>query len=265
MARKSEPLQCSQDNIEELQALTQDSSQPRIAERATLVLEFVKGSTITEIAQRYSVQANTVIKWKRRYAEQGIEGLLSLPRGNTKDVYGKDFKKRLVALVHSAPPNGAPYWTAPMLADELNVPLYAVHVYLRKSKIRLLELRSTSKAKTCEARANDQNVRGIVEVNDEIEDDDEIDELGVGKGEDNGIKLDIEVMLLARDASGNVVFKTEMGRHGLLAAENRFDGKDLPRFLRDMGISEKELYATILEASEQFVQRYKEYSISYKC
>ena len=239
-------------------ALTQDSSQPRIAERATLVLEFVKGSTITEIAQRYSVQANTVIKWKRRYAEQGIEGLLSLPRGNTKDVYGKDFKKRLVALVHSAPPNEAPYWTAPMLADELHVPLYAVHVYLRKSKIRLLELRSASKAKTRKAQPNDQNAGGSAE------DDDEIDEQGVSKVEDNGTKLDIEVMLSARDASGNVVFKTEVGRHGLLAAENHFDGKDLSRFFRDMGLSEKELYAIILNAADQFVQRYREYSINYE-
>ena len=258
MARKSEPLQCSQDEIDELQALAQDSSQPRIAERATLVLEFVKGSTITEIAQNYSVQPNTVIKWKRRYAEQGIEGLLSLPRGNTKDVYGKDFKKRLVALVHCTPPNGAAYWTAPMLADELNVPLYAVHVYLRKSKIRLLELRSTSKAKTSETTANDQNVSEIAE------DDDEIEEQGVGKADDNGKKLDIEVVLSARDASGNVVFKTEMGRRGLLAAENHFDGRELPRFLRDMDLSEKELYAIILDASEQFIQRYKEYSIKYE-
>ena len=145
-----------------------------------------------------------------------------------------------------------------MLADEMKVPLYAVHVYLRKSKIRLLELRSASKAKPCEDKANDQN------IGETAEDDDEIDEQGVGKAEDNGAKLDIEVVLSARDASGNVVFKTEMGRRGLLAAENRFDGKDLPGFLRNMGLSEKELYATISVALGQFVQKYKEYSINFE-
>ena len=142
MARTSAPLHCSESEIEELQDLIQNAEQPRIAERATLVLEFIQGSTITEIAERHSAQPNTVIKWKRRYTEQGIEGLLNLPRGSTKDVYGKDFRKRLVELVHSPPPDSAQYWTGPLLAKALDVPLYAVHVYLRKSQIHLMDLRA---------------------------------------------------------------------------------------------------------------------------
>ena len=153
MARKSAPLHCSESEKAELQDLIQNAKQPRIAERATLVLEFIQGSTITEIAERHSAQPNTVIKWKRRYAEQGIEGLLNLPRGNTKDVYGKDFRKRLVELVHSSPPDGAEYWTGPLLAKALDVPLYAVHVYLRKSQIHLLDLRNKSEGTDNEAGA----------------------------------------------------------------------------------------------------------------
>lgn len=121
MARKSAPLQCSESELDELLSLIQNADQPRIAERATLVLEFIKGRTITEIAERHSAQPNTVIKWKRRYAAQGIEGLLNLPRGSTKDAYGKDFKKRLIELVHCPPPDGAEFWTGPLLAKALDV------------------------------------------------------------------------------------------------------------------------------------------------
>ena len=160
MARTSAPLQCSESEIEELQDLVQNAKQPRIAERATLVLEFIQGSTITEIAERHSAQPNTVIKWKRRYAEQGIEGLLNLPRGSTKDVYGKDFQKRLVELVHSSPPDGAEYWTGPLLAKALDVPLYAVHVYLRKSQIHLLDLRVKTESTDSESASSDQVEEG---------------------------------------------------------------------------------------------------------
>ena len=179
MARKSVPLQCSESEIAELQDLIQNAEQPRIAERATLVLEFIQGSTITEIAERHSAQPNTVIKWKRRYAEQGIEGLLNLPRGSTKDVYGKDFRKRLVELVHSPPPDGAPYWTGPLLAKALDVPLYAVHVYLRKSQIRLLDLRSESEGKHNESGEKAQfeekkNDAGPLELKQDEQRDEEI-------------------------------------------------------------------------------------------
>ena len=179
MARKSVPLQCSESEIAELQDLIQNAEQPRIAERATLVLEFIQGSTITEIAERHSAQPNTVIKWKRRYAAQGIEGLLNLPRGSTKDVYGKDFRKRLVELVHSPPPDGAPYWTGPLLAKALDVPLYAVHVYLRKSQIRLLDLRSESEGKHNESGGKAQseekkNDAGTLELKQDEQSDEEI-------------------------------------------------------------------------------------------
>lgn len=179
MARKSAPLHCSESEIDELQDLIQNAKQPRVAERATLVLEFIQGSTITEIAERHSAQPNTVIKWKRRYADQGIEGLLNLPRGNTKDAYGKDFRKRLVELVHSDPPDGAEYWTGPLLAKALDVPLYAVHVYLRKSHIRLLDLRSESEGKHNESGVNtqsgeDKNDVGPLELKQEEQKDEEI-------------------------------------------------------------------------------------------
>lgn len=186
MARKSVPLQCSESEIAELQDLIQNAKQPRIAERATLVLEFIQGSTITEIAERHSAQPNTVIKWKRRYAEQGIEGLLNLPRGSTKDVYGKDFRKRLVELVHSPPPGGAEYWTGPLLAETLGVPLYAVHVYLRKSQIHLLDLRNKSEGTDNEAEAEPEasiyvgksvDIDCAIESNESEPKDDEIRQL----------------------------------------------------------------------------------------
>ncbi len=147
MAKKARKLVCSKEDINELKLLA-SSGDSRIAMRASLVLGCAGGDLIKDIASKYSERPNTVIKWRDRYMEDGIAGLLNAPRGSTKDVYGETFAQRLIQLLEGEPPPGKAYWTGPLLAEALGAPLDTVHRYLRKQKIRLLNYRKTVQGET---------------------------------------------------------------------------------------------------------------------
>lgn len=141
MSRRTKPMSCSKRDIIDLQKLADDSSDPRVAERARMVLECAKGHQIKDVAAILSERPNTIIKWKKRYEALGIGGLYNAPRGSTKDVYGEPFAKRLRELLNSDPPAGEEYWTGPLLAEALGTPNDTIRRYLRRENIQLLEYR----------------------------------------------------------------------------------------------------------------------------
>src|SRR5215210_1902636 len=52
----------------------------RVVQRARLILYAAKGLADTEIAVRCGCHPQVVSKWRRRFCEQGIEGLKDKPR-----------------------------------------------------------------------------------------------------------------------------------------------------------------------------------------
>ena len=148
MPKKPEPIACSESVIAELEGLASNTSNPRLAKRAAIVLECVKGTPGKEVAQLYGEREATVSKWKRRFQNFGVDGLANLPRGRSGGMYGLPFQERLQSTILGPPPDGEPYWTAKLLSATLEVPLYIVTRYLRKSNIRLLECRRNAKGET---------------------------------------------------------------------------------------------------------------------
>lgn len=51
-----------------------------LAQRSRIVLEAADGRTNTEIAERLGVSRPTVTRWRRRFAERGVDGLVDEPR-----------------------------------------------------------------------------------------------------------------------------------------------------------------------------------------
>jgi putative transposase len=70
------PLDLSEDEVEQLQALAHSRSLPHsIVQRAQIVLACGAGEINTAIAKRMGVTGMTVSKWRKRYRELGLEGL----------------------------------------------------------------------------------------------------------------------------------------------------------------------------------------------
>lgn len=140
MPRTYKKIDCSKEDIIELHRLSDDESNPRLAIRARIVLSCVEGKQIKDIAAELNERPNTVITWRKRYSEQGIDGLMNRPRGYSGNRYGSDLKDRILLKLSTSPPNGREHWTGNTLSEELGVPADVIWRCLRKDKIKLDEV-----------------------------------------------------------------------------------------------------------------------------
>lgn len=140
MPRKYKPVTCNKTDFMKLLQLSKDQSKPRLSKRAQMVLQCIQGKQIKDIAIEFGERPNTVILWRDRFSKEGPDGLFNLPRGKHANVYGSDFKNRLLLALDSSPPDGYERWTGGLLAVKLGVPPDVVWRYLRKEKINLREI-----------------------------------------------------------------------------------------------------------------------------
>ena len=170
MPQKAKPIECSKSVIENLEDLASSTSNPRLAKRAAIVLECVKGTPGNEVARMFGEREATVSKWKHRFQNYGVSGLANLPRGKPAGMYGPPFQERLQKTILGPPPAGESYWTAKLLSAALDVPLYIVTRYLRKSNIHLLEYRRSVKGEVPTGNPGER-VSNIADAPPEINED----------------------------------------------------------------------------------------------
>jgi len=83
-----------------------------------MVLLAAEGLSNVEIGQRVGMTRQTVISWRARYAEGGIEALADLPRSGRPPVV--DEAAVIVATLNAPPAElGVSHWSARLMADHL--------------------------------------------------------------------------------------------------------------------------------------------------
>jgi transposase len=110
----------------------------RDVKRARIVLLAAEGRSTRSIAKEVGVQPRIVSDWRRRFAEEGLEGLEERPRPGKAPIYGSATDKRILKLLDRAAPKGYARWTGPLLAEALgDVDVQYVWRFLRAQKIDL--------------------------------------------------------------------------------------------------------------------------------
>ena len=110
----------------------------RDLKRARIVLLAAAGRSTRSIAKEVRVQPRIVSHWRRRFADDGLEGLQDKPRPGKEPIYTKETDKRILALLDESPPKGFARWTGPLLAEELcDIDVQYVWRFLRNQKIDL--------------------------------------------------------------------------------------------------------------------------------
>ena len=138
LGRPMPPLVLSDDEVQQLQALASSRSLPHsIVQRAQIVLACGAGETNTSIAKRMRLTGMTVGKWRKRYREQGLEGLHDELRPGRPRTYEDDTVAVVInRALQTRPPDGSTQWSARSLAAATGISKTTVHRWLQTFSVQ---------------------------------------------------------------------------------------------------------------------------------
>jgi transposase len=119
------------------------TTQQRHVFRARIILMADGGRTNVAIADELETRPTTVGRWRTRFAEQRLEGLLDAPRSGRPADCCDQTERRILAMLDEPPPEGCESWNGRLLAEALG-DVSADHVWrvLRRHGISLHRRRS---------------------------------------------------------------------------------------------------------------------------
>jgi putative transposase len=138
LGRPIPPLVLSEDEVQQLQALASSRSLPHsIVQRVQIVLACGAGETNTSIANRMGLTGMTVGKWRKRYREQGLEGLHDELRPGRPRTYEDDTVAEVInRALQTRPPDGSTQWSARSLAAATGISKTTVHRWLQTFSVQ---------------------------------------------------------------------------------------------------------------------------------
>lgn len=98
-----------------------------LARRARIVLLAAEGLENKEICSALDVDGNTVGKWRRRYAERRIDGLLDEPRPGRPREIGDDEIAETIRLTLETTPRQATHWSLRSMAQAVGHAPSTIH------------------------------------------------------------------------------------------------------------------------------------------
>ena len=121
MARQRYPVQLTEEEREQLNRLVHSGkSSARSFARARILLKADEGWSASQVAAALDTSPRTVFRTKRRYAEEGLDGVLhDHPQANRYRKLDDRGEAHLIALACRDAPEGHDHWTLQLLADRM--------------------------------------------------------------------------------------------------------------------------------------------------
>jgi transposase len=124
----------------ELDALKAWTRQPKcpqaLALRARLILLCATGCSNTQAAAELHITIQTVGKWRQRFIEKRLDGLLDEPRPGTPKKLSDADVDRVLGLTLESTPSHAAHWSTRSLAEASGLSRSSVHRIWRAFSLR---------------------------------------------------------------------------------------------------------------------------------
>src|ERR1700756_4557305 len=112
----------------EINSIAQSRSLPAgYVFRARLILMLAEGASFSTIKRRLQTSAPTIIRWKQRFLQYGLEGLDTYHPGQKATVLTPALRARILSATRKKPSDGSTHWSCRKLATALGVSKDAVH------------------------------------------------------------------------------------------------------------------------------------------
>lgn len=143
MSLPAPPLNVSaeQQQVLEIWSRSRILSQRQVL-RANIILMASEGVANEVIALTLGTSKPSVLKWRARFAEAGIDGLEEAEGRGPKPTYGRDFVERVLSTTLQAPPSGVTHWSTRTLAEHLGTSRDTVHRIWREYGLQPHRVRS---------------------------------------------------------------------------------------------------------------------------
>ena len=92
-----------------------------LATRARIVLAAADGGSNTELSQRLGLGIGTVRRWRNRFAELRLDGLVDEPRPGRPRVVGDNRIEALIVATLETAPADATHWSTRSMAEHLGL------------------------------------------------------------------------------------------------------------------------------------------------
>src|SRR6201987_333319 len=102
--------------------LTSHGTPQQVALRSRIVLAAAAGRSDSAVAQELAINRKTVMLWRRRFAQEGIDSLWEVAPGRgRKPTFGPDKIEAIVHATLQAKPKGMTQWSCRLMAKDQNV------------------------------------------------------------------------------------------------------------------------------------------------
>jgi transposase len=103
------------------------SSAQALALRSRIVLAAAEGPNNTEIAKQLGIAVSSVRKWRNRFAEHRLDGLIDEPRPGQPRKITDDKVEEVIVKTLETTPKDATHWSTRSMAKEVGLNQTAVH------------------------------------------------------------------------------------------------------------------------------------------
>lgn len=97
------------------------SSQQSLALRARVILECAQGKSNLEVAKQLGVCQHMVGKWRRRFVEDSLEGLVDAPRSGAPREISDEKVEEVVTKTLESTPAARTHWSSWLMAKEAGI------------------------------------------------------------------------------------------------------------------------------------------------
>ena len=137
MARKSKEILVTEHQKHELLIWSRSQKLDyRYVLRSKIILGSLEGKTVEDIVYETKSSRRTVIKWRNRFREKGIDGLKDLPRPGKKPIYSATKKVEVIQKACSKPEGGYTSWSQQRIADEVGMSRSHVNRILMEADLK---------------------------------------------------------------------------------------------------------------------------------
>jgi transposase len=125
--RPKKPLEITDEDRDKLQTMARrPKSAQAMAMRARIVLFCGEGMSNSEVARKLHITGATVGKWRERFREEGLDGLLDEPRvGAPRKITDRQIEEVVTKTLESMPANST-HWSTRLMAAETGLSQNAI-------------------------------------------------------------------------------------------------------------------------------------------